>query len=396
MKIKYNESINLEIKIKETLTLFTFLMASSYYILWSYLNDIGRLELLSYVLDDKGTLTALIIFFIVLSLGLIFSFTSPSIILCQMCFLTWNNEFSRVINLRRIPLISFAISILYIISIISISFTEIIPTLIKDYAEILTASLLFLITLALFHLFSKKREKNHIFYRNGMRIEKRHFIKEKFIMSFFSLSSALFTTVPLLFILNISTVKNYIGLSFLSIISLILIALSFLPSMIFFSTEIMKKNIRSNVKNCIIISLSLFFIIMATLPNLSKLVVRAALKNAGIIQTEPHIYAFNKQKYTSDMFPPHVWTHINVTNEKYLYIKGTIIFSLGREVLICPKFVMDAQYKYKKYNLDNIFTPSRFEFQNKHLKKLTNSCMQIDSQDIKPQDGIIDGRNISK
>ncbi|WEA07346.1 hypothetical protein PWF83_08195 [Pantoea dispersa] len=389
-------SIDYKKRIKETLTLLPLLFASGYFILWLYLNDIGQLVLLSSILNDKGTLIALIISFIILSLGLVFTFSFPSMILCQMCFLTWNNEFSRVIKLSKIPLISCCISILYIATIIAFSIIKGIPSYIQDYIFIITLLLFSPITFAAIHFFSKKREKIHIYYKKGKEIRNKNFIKEKLIISFFCLYSGIAITIPLLFILRLSTAYSNTGLFIFFAISLILVFISFLPAIVFFSDNNLKSHIKTNVILFITTSLTLFFIIMLLLPNFSALVVRGALKNIGVIESDAHIYSLKKQNYTNDMFPTTVWTHINppLTNDKYLFIKGTIIFSLGDNVLICPEFVTKAQDKYKKYNLDNILTFNKSDFQDKYLRQLIKSCALINKSDITRWDSIMDGQNL--
>lgn len=389
-------SIDYKKPIKEILTVLPLLLASGYFILWLYLNDIGQLPLLSSILNDKGTLIALLISFIILSLGLVFTFSFPSMILCQMCFLTWNNEFSRVINLSKIPLISCGISILYIATIITLSIMNGIPRYIQDYIFIITLLLFSPITFAICHFLSKKREKIHIYYKKGKEIRNKNFIKEKCIISFFSLYSGIAITIPLLFTLRLSTAYSNAGLFIFFAISFILVFIAFFPAIVFFSDNNLKSRIKTNVKLFIITSLTLFFIIMLVLPNFSILVVRGALKNIGVIESEAHIYSLKKQNYTNDMFPPSVWTQINpsTANDKYLFIKGTIIFSLGDNILICPEFVTKAQDKYKKYNLDNVLTFNKSDFQDKYIKQAIKSCALINKSDITRWDGIMDGKNI--
>jgi len=94
------------------------------------------------------------------------------------------------------------------------------------------------------------------------------------------------------------------------------------------------------------------------------------------------------------MFPTSVWTHINSASDEYLFITGTVIFSLGDNVLICPTFVTDAQNKYRKYNLDNLFSHNETNFEKKHLKQIIKSCALINRPDITRWDGILDGKNV--
>ncbi|KGT93042.1 hypothetical protein NG99_12620 [Erwinia typographi] len=252
------------------------------------------------------------------------------------------------------------------------------------------------ITFAVIHFLSKKREKTHIYYKKGKEIRNKNFVKEKCIISFFSLYSGMAITIPLLFILRLSTAYSNTGLFIFFAISLILVFIAFFPAIVFFSDNNLKSHIKTNIILFITTSLTLFFIIMLLLPNFSALVVRGALKNIGVIESNAHIYSLKKQNYTNDMFPTSVWTHIETssTNDKYLFIKGTIIFSLGDNVLICPEFVTKAQDKYKKYNLDNILTFNKSDFQDKYLKQLIKSCALINKSDMTRWDSIMDGRNI--
>ncbi|ADP12903.1 hypothetical protein EJP617_32220 [Erwinia sp. Ejp617] len=389
-------AINIDYKktTKEVLTIIPLLLTSGYFILWLYLDDIGQLGLLPSLLDDKGALIALITSFFILSASLIFIFSLPSMILCQMCFLTWNNEFARVIDLNKIPLISCFISILYIIVIATLSNFDWISHYIKDYIFIISLGLFSPLTYILVHTSSRKRKKIHIYYKNGKEVRNKKFIKEKIIISFFSLLSGLTITIPLLFILNLSTANNYLGLTIFIIFSFFLVLVSFMPALIFLSENNIKSNIKGKILFFITTALAFFFIIMLLLPGFSGLIVSGALKNIGIIENESHLYAINNKIYTKNMFPNSIWRNLPINNEKYFFINGTVIFSLGNKILICPGFVMKVQNKYRKYNLDNSFTPDVTEFQTKHLKKIIKSCVLINKPDITRWDGILDGENI--
>ncbi|WP_128599109.1 hypothetical protein [Pantoea rodasii] len=322
---------NLDIRklTKEVLTIVPFLLALGYFILWLYLDSIGQLGLLPSILDDKGPSFALILSFTIISLGLIFAFSLPSMILCQIFLLDWNNELSRVIKTNKIPLISFSVSILYIASIMMISLINRTPQYIKDHIFIITFSIFSFITFLIVHILSKKRKKLHIYFKKGKEIRSKNFIKEKCIISAISLLSGITAIVPMSFFLRLSTAESNAGVLVFIGVSITLIFISHLPAILFFT----EKNLKTNIKNNILISstasILFFFIIMLTLPNFSSIVVRGALKNIGIIESEPHTYSLKRQGYTNDMFPPSVWNHVNVTNEKYLFIKRHCYFLSG-------------------------------------------------------------------
>jgi hypothetical protein len=389
-------SISIDFKkiTKELITCIPFLLAFGYFILWFYLDSIGQLGLLPSILDDKGPLFALMISFTIISLGLIFTFSFPSIVLCQMFLLNWNNELSRVIKINRIPFISCVVSILYISSMMIISFLSGIPNYIRDHIFIISLSMFSFISLFIVHLLSIKRNKVHIYYKKGKMIRSRSFIKMKYIISAVSLFSGMTAIIPLSFILRLSTAESKAGVLVFIGTAITLVFISHLPAILFFTEKNLKANLKNNALTSSIASLSFFFIIMLTLPNFSSLVVRGALKNIGIIESEAHIYSLKRQDYTNDMFPPSVWNHIDVANEKYLFIKGTVIFSLGNEVLICPEFVIKAQNQYRKYNFDNLLTTNKSDFQDKYLKQAIKSCALIRKTDIAKWDSAMDGMNI--
>ncbi|ORM57431.1 hypothetical protein HA45_24200 [Pantoea rodasii] len=62
-------------------------------------------------------------------------------------------------------------------------------------------------------------------------------------------------------------------------------------------------------------------------------------------------------------------------------------------MLICPEFVIKAQNKYRKYNLDNLLTIDKSGFQDKYLKQAIKSCALIKKPDITKWDGAMDGMN---
>ncbi|MGK3128809.1 hypothetical protein ACCW76_06370 [Pantoea sp. C8B4] len=386
-------SIDFKKVIKEVIATIPFLLAFGYFILWFYLDSIGQLNLLPSILDDKGPLFALIISFTIISLGLIFTFSLPSMVLCQILLLNWNNELSRVIKISRIPLISCSVSILFISSIMIISFISGTPHYIKDNIFIITLSIFSFVSFFMVHFLSIKRNKAHIYYKKGKVIKSKNFIKMKCIISAFSLFSGMTAIVPLSFILRLSTAESNAGVLFFVGTAITFVFISYIPAIMFFTEKNMKSNIKNNIMASSTASLSFFFILMLILPNFSSLVVRGALKNIGIIESEAHIYSLNRQSYTNDMFPTSVWNHVGVTNKKYLFIKGTIIFSLGNELLICPEFVIKAQNKYRKYNFDNLLAVHKSDFQNEYLKQAIKSCALIRKPDITKWDGAMDGIN---
>ncbi len=379
--------------LKMVFTLIPLYLLIGCFVLWSYLNEIGMLNLFTSIIDAKAALVALMVSFVFLSVSVVITFTFPSILLCVIYLLTGYNELRRVIKMERIPCVACGASILTLAVIMITSTIENVPEFIKRHLIMIMITMTFPIILYAVHAISITRKKTHIYFKNGKRLESRIFVKEKLIISFLILFSGIAITSPLSLILDLSSAYSYVGIVNLGIISIVVILMAFLPAMMFYSEVKYEPKIKNIIARSLIPALSFFVISMIILPNFASIVSRGALKNIGVVESTPHVFLIKKENYTLEMFPSSIWEHYETTNEKALFIKGTILLSLGQEILLCPKFVIDARTKYLKYNLDNLFS-SRNEFHLKYLKQITRSCVLMDKSSVTQWDGILDGKNM--
>lgn len=379
--------------LKTILVVSPFFVFFGYFILWSYLDSIGWLSLFPSIVDGESTLLILMVSFSFLSLTVIFIFFLPSLVLFQMGFFTLRDELSRVINLEKVPYVSCIASVIVLIVIFCFSFFDFYSKFIKDNVFYLLLFSLVPFVFSMVHLISKKRRKVHLFYKNGKLVEKRFFLWEKVIITFFIVISGLTITIPLLFIMNLSSAYSIDGLINLFILSVVIVLVSFFPSMLFYSGEKFKFDFKSKCFTVMMPIFSIFIISMIMLPNFSFIVERGAFKYVGMIDDSYHIYSLRKISYTSDMFPVTIWKYVDDTKDKYLFVKATVLLSIGKKVIICPDFVARARSRYIKYNLDNMFSRGESVY-SKYLKEITKSCVLVDGADIKQWDAISDGSNL--
>jgi len=379
--------------LKAILVLSPVLVFFGYFILWSYLDSIGWVSLFPSIVDGESTLLIIMVSFSLLSLSVIFVFFLPSLVLFQMGFFTLRDELSRVINLEKVPYVSCVVSVMVLIIIFCFSVFDFFSKFIKDNIFYLLVFSLVPSVLFVVHSISKKRSKVHCFYKKGRLVEKKFFLWEKVIVTLFIVMSGLTITCPLLFIMKLSSAYSIDGLINLFILSTVIVLVSFFPSMLFYSGEKFNFNLKSKLFAVILPVFAIFIVSMIMLPNFSFIVERGALKSVGMIDESYHIYSLRKANYTSDLFPVSIWKHVDNTKDKYLFVKATVLLSVGKKVIMCPDFVANARSRYIKYNLDNMFSRGESVYST-YLKEITKSCILVDGADIKQWDAILDGNNL--
>ncbi|MEQ9883444.1 hypothetical protein ABRP83_14835 [Pectobacterium brasiliense] len=171
-----------------------------------------------------------------------------------------------------------------------------------------------------------------------------------------------------------------------------MIFIAFFPTIIFYSEGLLKlKN--SNAIIYSVIPAFLFFLLMILiLPNFSSIVSRGALVNIGVVEKNPHLYMLRTKDYDSNLFSTLIWGKIEPINKNSIFLKGTVLLSLGDHVLLCPDFVMTARQKHHKYNLDDLFS-SKIGLHSRYLKQMTKSCVLLNKNDITQWDSVMDGKN---
>ncbi|MEI7411773.1 hypothetical protein [Pectobacterium aroidearum] len=373
--------------LKMTFAMIPIYLLIGCFILWSYLNDIDMLSIFTSIIDAKSALVALMVSFLFISISLILIFTLPSILLSVTYLILGYDGLRRVIKIERIPWLAILSSILILLSLIISGILSI-----DNNIVLIMVTILFPVIFCAVHITSRKRDKVCVYFKNGKIVKRRFFIKDKAIISFFILFSGLAITTPLSFIIDLSSANSYIGIISFTIISIFMIFIAFFPTIIFYSEGLLKlKN--SNAIIYSVIPAFLFFLLMILiLPNFSSIVSRGALVNIGVVEKNPHLYMLRTKDYDSNLFSTLIWGKIEPINKNSIFLKGTVLLSLGDHVLLCPDFVMTARQKHHKYNLDDLFS-SKIGLHSRYLKQMTKSCVLLNKNDITQWDSVMDGKN---
>lgn len=383
--------------LKLILTCTPFYILFGFFVLWSYLDSIDRLDVFMEVIDSKLASITLLVSFLLLSIGFVSILYFPSLGIVQLSVFLGENSFRRTLSSTRIkfiPFVSIAVSLLSIISLCVVSFYAHIPDGLKRYFFISSFACAWCISFMAIQFLSVKRKKELHFMRNGKIVKYKYFLTHKLIMSFFIAFSALSVALPLLMLIKLSSVKTFAGFATFLFVMLVIIAMSFFPSMLFYSNSLLTKSFKHLLTYIVLPTFFLFFMLMLIIPNLFGIISIGALKGVGVIDKQPHIFRMDNDRYPSYLFPKAVWEHVIINpREEGLFVKGTIFFSLGKQVILCPNFVVKIRDKYMKYDFDNIWN-SKDELHVAYFKKAMGSCVLINRESITQWDGIVDGTNI--
>lgn len=361
------------------------------YVIWFYLNELGKLSFFSTSLQNKSDLLASIISFILLSSSFSLIACLPSVLLCQLYFLLKPFSFNRVIKIRSIPLITMITSFSTLAFLSFISWLAYVPHFIKDHSFSILLILLVIISFFLTHYISVKKTKPHYFYSKDKWVQCRYFNKERIITIFMVALTGATVAFPLSLVFKFGSASSIHGVTYALILSFFISILSLIPAALFYSSLLIETTIVKKLKMGFASSIAVFIIILFLMPNLVSLLCYGALKNIGIIDETEHVYAITIPNYSPSMFPSPTWIHIQNNDSNKFYVKGTSIFSLGDSILLCPKFVIETKNKFLKYNFDNIFGNNDFSL--KHLRTVAKSCVPVRKEHLAQWDAIEDSRN---
>lgn len=374
--------------VKAVLSFTPIYFFTSCYIIWFYLNELGRLSLFTTSLQNKSDLFASLISFILLSASFSIITFIPSILLYQLHFSFQTSSFNKVLNVKKIPLITIVSSLSTLIFLSLISWLDYIPTLIKDYSFIILFTSLVIISFILTHFISTKKRKPHYIYSKGNWVKRRYFSKERVVTIFMVAFSGATVVFPLSLIFKFGNAYTIRGILYALALSILISILSLMPAVFLYSSPMVGTSIFKKLRTTLITSTTIFILILFLMPNLVSLLCFGAFKNIGIMDETQHIYVIAKPYYSPSMFPSPVWTHIDSNDTERFYLKGTSLFSLGESVLLCPEFVVKTKNKFLKKNFDKIFGDNDLSL--KHLKTVARSCVPVKKDHIAQWDTIQD------
>lgn len=378
---------------KKFVRLIPFLTILSGIMVWSYLNGIGRLDLLIDSFSINMGLISLLISAVILSLSIAIVLVLPSSIL-----IFHYSIFQGVIRQSvSMPWLGWIFSIFFLL----LTFFPHVSVM-NGIISPLSASKIFItITVLSFIVFMIISLSSGDFKNNSAAKKVGNFGKvlvETFTIIFTTLSISL----PVSFLLKNSTGEKDISLLIALAFMIAFAFLSFLPAIVYYNDV---KNSPSNNKSTSIIPLAkkisiavVITIIITSLlfPNVTTTLMNSSLYSIGLIDNKSHHFMVNGEKYQPEMFPKHIWmTSTTDKIEKNFFIYGVRMFSAGNKNLICPDNISKFKKAIDGKDYDLIVSYGG-ENNAKKLKEMTNICVVLISDDAKQWDTFFEAEGQDK
>ncbi|WP_245759003.1 hypothetical protein [Xenorhabdus koppenhoeferi] len=368
---------------KKMVKLIPYLTILSGIMVWSYLNNIGRLDLLIDSFSINIGLMLLLISAVILSTAIVITLILPSSIL-----ISHYSIFPDVIkNPISMPWIGWGCSTLFLTLAFlpHASFVKKIippPSVLQTIAIIATLSFFIFILTSLF-----KGD-----FKNNSIFDKFRKVGQVLVATFTIVFATLSISLPVSLLLKNSTGEKTISL-LIALAFMIAFALSsFLPAMVYFN-DIKNTPSSSENRSKILLAKKLSIAVILTtittsilFPNITSTLVNSSLYSIGIIDNKSHYFLINGNKYQPKMFPQNLWM-TSTTNkiEKDFFIYGIRMFSAGNKKLICPESVGEFKRNIDGRNYD-LITSSGGEDSARKLKDMTDICVILNSDDAKQWD----------
>jgi uncharacterized membrane protein YidH (DUF202 family) len=379
-----NESKEIFHKIsKGVVKLIPYLTILSGIMVWSYLNNIGRLDLLIDSFSINIGLISLLISSLILSISIAITLILPSSIL-----ILHQSIFPNVIRSPiSIPWFGWVFSTLFLM----LTFLPHVPYIeeIISPPSALTVSLtIAILSLVLFVIISL----NNGDFKNNSIFKKAENLSKVLMGTFAITFSTLSISLPITFLLKNSTGEKTTSLLIALTFMIAFALLSFFPAMVYYNDL---KSTPSNNEDRNITpfakKLSIAVIITITFtsflfPNVTTTLMNSSLYSIGIIDNKNHHFLINGENYQPEMFPKNIWmTSTSDKIEKSFFIYGIRMFSAGNKDLICPDSVGKLKNVINGTNYDLIASSNR-EDKTRKLKDITDICVVMVSDDAKQWD----------
>lgn len=371
------KTITIFIKLMPYLTILSGLM------IWYYLNNLGRLDLLLDSFSINIGLISLLISVIIFTLAIAITLTLPSSIII------FHYSIFQDITKRSVylPWLGWILSALFLI----LAFLPHAPFIKKIISPPSALSIFFIIAILAFIICTCFSLLNYNFKNNSI-YNKVRYIGKALIDTFTIIFATLSISIPVTFLLKNSTGERTISLLIALIFMIAFALLSFLPAIVYYYDQ---KNTEFNNKSKRIISLAkkISIAVMITMtityllfPNVKTALINSSLYSIGFIDNKNHHFLIKGDKYQPEMFPQHIWM-TSTTNkiEKDFFIYGIIMFSAGNKKLICPDSVGKFKKDIEGTNYDLIIS-SNNEDNVKKLKDMTDICVVLGSDDAQQWD----------
>lgn len=375
---------------RKVIRLIPYLTILSGMMIWSYLNNIGRLDLLMDSFSINIGLISLLISIVFLSLAIAITLVLPSSIL----IFHYSIAPSVIKKPMFIPLLGCVLSVLFLM----LTFLPHAPFMKKIMLPPPASFVMGTVAVICFAFFMSISLLNGDFKVNGFLKKTGKFCKvlfETYTLSFATLS----VSIPVGLLLKNSTAEKTISLLIALVFMSAFALLAFFPAMIYYR-EIKEASLNDENRRFIPVAKKISIALIITIvgisflfPNLITLLTNTSLHSIGMIDDNNHHFMINGDKYQKDMFPEHIWmTSTTDGIEKNFFIYGIRMFSVGNKKLICPGSVGDFKKSISGTNYD-LITSSYYDDKPQKLKDMTDICVVFTDDDARQWDTLFENDN---
>lgn len=353
-------------------------------IIWSYLTSIGRLDLLMGAFSFNIGLVSLLISAAVFSLATALTLVLPSAILLAHREINPGDP-ERYFN-KGLPWICFSVSFFYL-TLVFLPHTTLVKKLTGDYVfsveKILLITALFATLLVICFNFGfllrplkpgKWQRVWLVLMWTGVLIAN----------TFFILLPGLSISIPAGFLIHSSRGEGSWAVVFAWVFISLFSLLAFLPAIVHYSQKSDAQNNSGAIKNFFVTAFIAVVFIVLLFPTLWSTLVFGSLVSIGLVDTQPHYYRVDDEKFSPALFPQTVWQTQEMPgrNEKAFFIRGVNLFSTGSVNLICPAYIVKLRAQATARDYAN-FIPGNNEASVRYFRQMMKGCVAFETGEIR-------------
>ncbi|HAU5499101.1 TPA: hypothetical protein JD202_15955 [Cronobacter sakazakii] len=366
-------------------------------IIWSYLTSIGRLDLLMGAFSFNIGLVSLLISAAVFSLATALTLVLPSAILLAHREINPGDP-ERYFN-KGLPWICFSVSFFYL-TLVFLPHTTLVKKLTGDYVfsveKILLITALFATLLVICFNFGfllrplkpgKRQRVWLVLMWAGVLIAK----------TFFILLPGLSISIPAGFLIHSSRGEGSWAVVFAWVFISLFSLLAFLPAIVHYSQKSDAQNNSGAIKNFFVTAFIAVVFIVLLFPTLWSTLVFGSLVSIGLVDTQPHYYRVDDEKFSPALFPQTVWQTQEMPgrDEKAFFIRGVNLFSTGSVNLICPAYIVKLRAQATARDYAN-FIPGNNEASVRYFRQMMKGCVVFETGEIRQWDTLFDANGAIK
>ncbi|ELY2649967.1 hypothetical protein SMB91_002309 [Cronobacter sakazakii] len=366
-------------------------------IIWSYLTSIGRLDLLMGAFSFNIGLVSLLISAAVFSLATALTLVLPSAILLAHREINPGDP-ERYFN-KGLPWICFAVSFFYL-TLVFLPHTTLVKKLTGDYVfsveKILLITALFatLLVICFNFGFLLRPLKPGKWQRVWLVLM---WAGALIANTFFILLPGLSISIPAGFLIHSSRGEGSWAVVFAWVFISLFSLLAFLPAIVHYSQKSDAQNNSGAIKNFFVTAFIAVVFIVLLFPTLWSTLVFGSLVSIGLVDTQPHYYRVDDEKFSPALFPQTVWQTQEMPgrDEKAFFIRGVNLFSTGSVNLICPAYIVKLRAQATARDYAN-FIPGNNEASVRYFRQMMKGCVAFETGEIRRWDTLFDANGAIK